>query len=336
MFTNQFSDGGIIEADYCGTFQSPKLVHLLPESERYLAKLDIIDIGLSENFKPSYCYQYYIEQSDIDQLLNKRRKHAHKGQFGHALLICGSKGMAGALLLCAKACLRSGAGKLSLAVTEDLNEIAQLGVPEAMTLDVTNINSDFIDSSTFDVVATGCGLNTNAWPSSMLDKLLSNSDKGLILDADALNIIARESWQNRIPANSILSPHIKEFERLFGNSPDSLDRLRKARKKAMELHIYIILKGAYTCTSTPEGKQFFNSTGNPGMATAGSGDVLTGILAGIAAQGYNPLNTCLISVFLHGLAGDMASNKMGETSLIASDIIQFIPNAISQIMNEKN
>ncbi len=328
------SKGHIFKADFTVSFQSPKLCHLLPENSKYVGDLQIINIGLSDQFKPEKASTFYLQEEDIIDILKPRKKFDHKGTFGHALLITGSYGMIGASILSALSCLRSGCGKLTLILPECGYEILQTSLPEAMIIPngstcIQSINT----SGKYKAIGIGCGIGKDPDTVQALKNYLNeNSDSNLVLDADALNIIADEKLLHKVPSNSILTPHIKEFERLFGISANSFERLDIARSASIKHGLYIILKGAYTCITTPDGIQYFNSTGNPGMATAGTGDVLTGILTGIFSQGYSVQDSCLLGVYLHGLAGDFALKKYGENALIASDIATHLPHAFKSLI----
>jgi len=268
---------------------------------------------------------YSVGGADIASLVPERNRFAHKGNFGHALLIAGSRGKMGAAVLSAKACLRSGAGLLSVHIPACGEIILQIAIPEAMV--ETDKESDFISGlnsfSKFNAFGIGPGIGCNEKTSKVLLQLFKTANQPVILDADAINLIAQsEELQYLLPANSILTPHVGEFDRLAGVSENAYERLLKACQWAVKFKVYIVLKGANTAICTPDGGCYFNSTGNPGMATAGSGDVLTGIILGLLAQSYSPLNAALTGVFLHGLAGDIAAGDKSQESLIASDIIE--------------
>ena len=277
---------------------------------------------------------YSVGIADIASLVPERNRFAHKGNFGHALLIAGSRGKMGAAVLSAKACLRSGAGLLTVHIPACGEIILQIAIPEAMV--ETDKESDFISGlnsfSKFNAFGIGPGIGCNEKTSKVLLQLFKTANQPVILDADAMNLIAQsEELQYSLPANSILTPHVGEFDRLAGVSENAFMRLLKACQWAVKFKSYIVLKGANTAICTPDGECYFNSTGNPGMATAGSGDVLTGILLGLLAQSYSPLNAALTGVFLHGLAGDIAAGDKSQESLIASDIIENLGLAFKKI-----
>ena len=262
----------------------------------------------------------------LQSIYKQRSQFSHKGNFGHAALLCGSYGMMGAAVLSAKACLRSGAGKLTCYVPECGYQIVQTTVPEAMCivsgdkhiLKVTEIEK-------FTAVGIGPGIGLHASHASLLKEIFIATQKPMLIDADALNTISQDkTLLGLIPAQSILTPHPKEFEKLFGKTANDFERLQLALQKSNAHNIYIVLKGHYSFISTPVGKGFFNSTGNAGMATAGSGDVLSGIITGLLAQGYSPLQCCLLGTYLHGQAGDFAAEKLSQEAMIAEYIISFL------------
>jgi len=325
----------IIAADYTYTFQFPKLSFLFSENESFVGKIEVLDIGLNpEKLNTTTTPFHLIQKEDVYSLLKVRSRFAHKGNFGHALLIAGSLGKMGAAVLAGKACLRSGAGLLTAHIPQSGNGIMQISLPEAMT---SIDNDEFIFSrvpklNSYNAIAAGPGIGTDEITAGALTDLLRQSAKPLILDAEALNIIAKDSLLSElIPQNSILTPHPKEFDRLAGPSGSAYERLHKAMEFAKSTKTYLILKGRYTAVCTPEGECWFNSTGNPGMATAGSGDVLTGILLGLLAQSYTPLEASILGVFLHGLAGDIALEDNSEESLLSGDIIRYIGTSFKEI-----
>ena len=268
---------------------------------------------------------FSVEKTDITPLVPVRNPFAHKGNFGHALLIAGSRGKTGAAVLAAKACLRSGAGLLTVHIPACGEIILQTTIPEAM-IEIDE-SHDFITglniTSKYNAIGIGPGIGCNEKTAAVLHRLFDDANQPMVLDADAINLIAQDKQlQQKLPENSILTPHAGEFDRLAGNSENACERLQKACQWAVEHKSYIVLKGANTAICTPNKECYFNPTGNPGMATAGSGDVLTGIILGLLAQSYSPLNAALVGTFLHGLAGDLAANLKSQESLIASDIIE--------------
>lgn len=327
----QKTDGAVFHADYTFSFQRPKLAFFFPENAPFVGKWAFGDIGLDEAFIEAQESPWHLVASqEVYPLIRKRPVFSHKGTFGHALLICGSYGMMGAATLSARACLRAGTGLLSVYVPSCGHSILQTTVPEAMAQADPHAHYWSIppDTGKYTAIGVGPGIGRNERTMNALEKLLEKAgDKPIVLDADALNLIAAGALHHLIPPNAILTPHPGEFERLFGTSDNTLDRLGLLRENAIKYRCYILLKGAYSCLATPEGDCYFNPTGNPGMATAGSGDVLTGILTSLLAQGYGPADAARTGAFLHGRAGDIASEKYGQASMIAGDIIKSLGKA---------
>ncbi len=329
------NENNIIKADFTLTFQFPKLSFFFPENENYVGEWHILPIGLHQGFIDSIKTPYnYLTTGEIRESLKKRNKFAHKGTFGHGLLIAGSYGMMGAAILGAKAALRTGIGLVTAHIPGLGYEIIQTSIPEAViSIDASDTAfSQYPDLSKFSAIAVGPGLGCAETSQMALYKLLKNADKPLVIDADALNIIsANKEFAEVIPENSILTPHPREFERLAGSFENNFLRNRAQIEFAKRHKIYVVLKGANTAIACPDGTCYFNTTGNPGMATAGSGDVLTGIILALLAQNYTPRNAALIGVFVHGLAGDIAAEQTGENALIASDIIDNISKAFIKL-----
>jgi NAD(P)H-hydrate epimerase len=268
----------------------------------------------------------------LSGILKKRSKFSHKGTFGHALLIAGSYGKMGAAILSSRACLRSGVGLLTTHLPKSGVEIIQTSVPECMVSadDSETVCSKLLDLYPFSAIGIGPGLGTKTETRQALLTLINSQKLQLVIDADALNLLAEnQELIKNLPPNTILTPHPKEFERLAGASENSFQRLQKQIQFSAKYSVIIVGKGAYTCITFPDGRVFFNSTGNPGMATAGSGDVLTGIILGLLAQHYSPEESALLGVFLHGLAGDFAAEQFGQHAMIAGDIIDQLGNAFS-------
>ncbi len=321
----------IIKARKTFSFQAPKLAFFMAENAEYTGEWNVLDIQLHPGaLQDTPTPYYYTQKEDVVGLLKPRPKFAHKGIFGHALLIAGSKGKTGAAILAAKACLRSGVGLLTCHIPGCGNNILPSALPEAMY--TTDLQQDHISeippAEEFDVIGIGPGVGQHKDTLIAIQSLLQCYKKPMVIDADALNLIAKNNFLLKaVPAGSILTPHPKEFDRLAGYSATSFERLQKARELARQMNCYIVLKGAYTAVVTPDRECFFNSTGNPGMATAGSGDVLTGILTGLLAQGYTSFEATVLGVYLHGLAGDLALQKESLESLIAGDLIDHLGKA---------
>jgi NAD(P)H-hydrate epimerase len=321
----------IIQANFTLTFQFPKISFFFAENEKYIGEWEVLPIRLHpDGIAETQTSFFFTEKEDINKIIQKRSKFGHKGIYGHALLIAGSFGKMGAAILASKACLRSGVGLLTTHIPHLGYSIIQTAVPEAMaSVDQhDSIFTEFPDLSQFSAVGVGPGIDQKTNTKRALNELLEKSKLPLIIDADALNILAEnKSWMERLPENSILTPHPGEFKRLVGDTQNSFIRIQKQMEFSEKYKIIVVLKGAFTSVSTPDGRLFFNSSGNPGMATAGSGDVLTGIILGLLAHGISPENAALAGVFLHGLAGDLASFQKSEFSLIASDIVEFLGEA---------
>ncbi len=325
----------IIRAHYTLSFQVPKLAFMFPANEKFLGRWFLVDIGLHPDAIHSADTKYhYLLASDVSALYKPRRKFAHKGHFGHAYLMAGSYGKAGAAVLAAKATIRSGAGLLSVQIPAAAYPVLQTAVPEAMCIpdEHPHIISSANSMNGYNAVGVGPGLGTHEQTARALKLLIQNTNVPMVLDADALNILSENlTWCGFLPKASIFTPHPGEFDRLAGKTSDDHDRLEKAIELAHRFQVYIVLKGAHTVVVCPDGRCFFNSTGNPGMATGGSGDVLTGMILGWLAQNYTPLHSCILAVYLHGRAGDLAANRKGYEGMTAGDIIEMIPKAIKNL-----
>lgn len=325
----------IIRATVTATVQGPKLAFLLPENYIYIGEVKIIDIGLHPDGLNEMKIGYStVEEEDIKRLIKIRNPYAHKGTMGHGLLVAGKYGMAGAAILASKAALRSGVGKITIHTPTSNNDILQIGVPEAVVSH--DVDMELIthvpDSIMHTAVAMGPGIGTSRETAMALHELLTEVKIRVVLDADALNCLSmNKEWLELIPQDSIITPHPKEFDALVTPSTSTFERIEKAKKLARDYRIYVILKGHHTAICTPEGHTYLNTSGNAGMATAGSGDVLTGIILSLLCQHYTPREACLLGVFLHGRAGDIYAEENCEEGLTASDIVQYIPKAIKSL-----
>jgi hydroxyethylthiazole kinase-like uncharacterized protein yjeF len=315
----------IIEPDCTISFQLPKLAFMMPANWKFTGEWHLVDIGLDPTYiKDALSVYFYTDKKAAELLIQPRGKFSHKGTFGHALLIAGSYGKIGAAVLSAKACLRSGIGLLTLHVPECGYTVAQISVLEAMVSVDRDLKSvtQLPDTGIYSAIGIGPGLGKEPLTARMLETLLNTTKAPLVIDADALNLISEnEALVRKLPPNTILTPHPKEFERLAGKSENEYQRLTLARNYAKQYQVIICLKGANTAVILPTGEVHFNETGNPGMSTGGTGDVLTGILVALLAQGYTPANAAILGVYQHGLAGDRAAAQRGEVALIASDVI---------------
>ena len=325
----------IIKADMTLTLQQQKLSFLFAENQPFIGQLRVLDIRLSKEGIDKTDAQYtLLEENDILPRLMKRDPFAHKGKMGNAMIIAGSFGMGGASVLATKACLRAGAGKVTVHTPKRNNVIMQISVPEAIIhFDKEETTfSEAVDTEDFNAVGIGPGLGTTEQTAIAIIAQLRRTQCPQVVDADAINILANHrAWLQQLPKGIILTPHPKEFDRLEGHSADSYERLMKARDLAERIQGYVLLKGHNTSLCLPDGHIIFNSTGNAGMATAGSGDVLTGIITGLLARGYKQEDACIIGMYLHGLAGDIAARELGEESVIASDLIQYLPYAFKRL-----
>lgn len=339
LFADNYTDpkkGAIVRADYCLSFQFPKLAFFMPGNDQFAGDWKILDIGLSAAYinqaKADY---FYMEKRDIAPMLKKRRKFDHKGAFGHALLIAGGYGKMGAAILASKACLRSGVGLLHTHIPKSAIQIMQTAMPETMlSIDrYDNYFSEIPDLGPYDAVGIGPGLGKEHQSQMALKLLIQEFPNPIVFDADALNILSEnKTWLAFLPKGSILTPHPKEFERLAGKWSDDFEKLKLLKEFSFKHNVYVVLKGANTASCFPDGKIYFNSTGNPGMATAGSGDVLTGIITGLLAQGYSPGIAAVLGVYIHGLAGDIAAKKIGVEALLAGDIVEHIGKAFKRLV----
>lgn len=318
LFADEPTSGVAVKPAVTLTFESYKLAFLRPENESYTGKIHILNIGLNKEFYDSEPAKYSItEFGEMKDILRPRKSFSNKGNFGYAALFCGSKGMMGAAVLSTEGCLSVGPGKITTHVPEVGYTIIQSSAPEAMCVTSgENFISETGNLSKYTAIGLGCGIginNDNKWLENIL-----NYNVPLIIDADALNRIAQLKWQNKIPQGSIITPHPGEFKRLFQTEAS----IEAAMKKAEELGIYILLKGNFTLIACPDGFGYFNPTGNSGMAKGGMGDVLTGIITGLRAQGYDALQSCRLGAFLHGLSGDICAKEYSQEFMQARDVIK--------------
>jgi len=332
LFCDKATVGPCVKATRTFSFECPKLSFFFPENAENVGKWTVGSIGLHPDFETTTTTPFnYLDKKAIWSFIRLRAKYAHKGTFGHALILAGSYGKTGAAILAARAALRSGVGLLTVHAPRCSMPPLQTAVPEAMFEADSHENAwNEVpkDLQRYTAIGVGCGIGTAPDTASALANLLDQARKPIVLDADALNLLAQHpEWWPMVPPDSILTPHLKEFERLFGVSGNDFDRNNLQRRMATEKKVIIVLKGAHTAIALPDDNCWFNSTGNPGMATGGSGDVLTGILTGLLAQGYAPRSAALLGVFLHGLAGDLAAAQYSQPGMIAGDITAHIGEA---------
>lgn len=332
----QIVNRNTIHATLTLAIQFPRISFFIADNAELLGEWKVLDIGLSERAIASSPANFcLVEKRDVHRRLRHRKEFASKADFGSAVLYAGSYGMMGAALLAARGAMRAGVGKLTVNAPKCGFDILQTGVPEALyrhnrgELNIVEIHPE----RDFSAIAVGPGIGTNELTVKALDDFLASINRPVVLDADALNCMAiKPSMLNNIPVLSIITPHAGEFDRLFGPQPSAEARLRKAVEMAKYYNILIILKGHYTAIVRPDGKVYFNSTGTPAMATAGSGDVLTGVLLSMLAQGYPAELASIIAVYIHGLAGEMAAAEQGEYGVTAGDIAANIGRAIRETM----
>lgn len=327
----------VVHADLTVAVQLPRLAFFLSDNAELVGEWRTIDIGLSRKaIDETPTKYYYIERDDIRQVLRRRPAFCSKADFGHALLIAGCYGMTGAAVLAARGALRAGVGKLTVHSPRCAYSVLQTAVPEALFSPDRNdiVLSDMTPRFGSTAIGVGPGIGTNDATKGALETLIKTIKRPMVIDADALNIIAHNpSLIDHITPGSILTPHAGEFDRIFGSQASAESRLLKALEVAHRYKLIIVLKGRYSATVRPDGKVFFNSTGSAAMATAGSGDVLTGIITSLLAQGYKSETAATAGVYIHGLAGDIAAREEGDYGTTAGDIAAAVGKAIKLIMD---
>lgn len=328
----------VVQANHVLSFQTPKLSFFLPQTGIFLEGWQVLDIQLDAEFMAKVDTSFvYVTREVVMPLLKFRKRFSHKGTYGHAVIVGGSKGKMGAVLLAAKASLRSGCGLVSVYVPELGYVPLETGLPEAMVLIdegeecMQNIQLPFTPTT----IGLGMGLGTDSKTEEAFGQFLQTVDYPVVIDADGINLLSkREDFLPLIPKGSILTPHPKELERLIGPWKDDYDKLEKAQAFCKSYKCILCLKDAYTFVVDGQ-KGYINSTGNAGMATAGSGDVLAGILTGLLAQGYSSLNAALLGVYLHGNAGDIAAAQLGQEAMLASDITESLGKAFMALRGQE-
>ncbi|MDC3220384.1 NAD(P)H-hydrate dehydratase [Flavobacteriales bacterium] len=328
LFADSFNEKGAkVNADFTFTFQRPKRSFFDQRSTAYVGEWMVLDIGLDEDYIQNLVGSFYHINEEIETLIKNRFKHSHKGTYGKGLLIGGSAGMMGTAVLSGEACLRSGIGLLSIMTPSRGEQVIQSSLPEALWIDggSKDYNTILPDLKPFSAVAIGPGISTNADVKGLLQKVLKQSSQPLVIDADAINIIAEEvTMKEMIPEGSILTPHPKEFSRLIGSFNNDEEKWQKQVEFSKRHKVILLVKGAYTSISDTEGNIYWNSNGNPGMATGGSGDVLTGMILSLLAQGYSNIEATVFACYQHGKAGDIAKSLKGEHQMLSRDIIASI------------
>lgn len=334
LFSDKIIDENstVFKADYTLTFQFYKLSFLHPETGKFCGKISVLDIELDENFINETETDYFtIDEKLIKDIYKPRGEFSNKGTFGKSILVGGSYGKIGAILMSTLSALKTGSGLTFTIAPNCGNLILQSQIPEAMFMESGEKFLDKIEIQQKTVYGIGPGLGKEKQTQKALLNFLEKYENPVVLDADALNILAETQKLNLIPKNSVITPHPLEFERLFGKTENSFERIELARKKADELNIFIVLKDHHTAVITPNRKVFYNITGNSGMAKGGSGDVLTGILTSLIAQKYDIEKACLFGVWLHGKAGDFAATEHSKEAMLPTDLIRQIGNVFQYL-----
>lgn len=326
----------VVHATLTMAVQFPRLSFLLGDNAELVGRWKVIDIGLSSRaIMETPTKYFYVERDEVRAVLKPRKQFSSKADYGHALLFAGCYGMAGAAVMAARGALRSGVGKLTVHSARATFPVLQSQVPEALFSPDRQeyVISDMSARFSCTAIGVGSGIGTNDATRGAFETLIKSYKRPLVIDADALNAIAQnQTLLDHIAPGSILTPHAGEFDRIFGTQTSDEGRLLKAIEVSHRYKLLIVLKGRYTATVRPDGKVFFNSSGTPAMATAGSGDVLTGIITSLLAQGYKPETASVAGVYIHGLAGEIAAETEGEYGTTAMDIASCVGRAIKSVM----
>lgn len=333
MFTDTTSKGNtMVKATTTLTFQSLKLCFLMAENAEFFGEVHVLDIGLNKEYEESLQSKFdFTDLLIASSFYKKRKQFSNKGTYGHALLVAGNEGKVGAAVMCATSCLRSGVGLLTCSLPPTDFAILHTAIPEAMMTERGKED----DVSKYSVIGTGPGLGKEENTALLLHRLLQQFKKPMLIDADALNILSEhQDWWKDVPQGSVLTPHPKEFDRLFGESKDDFERMNKAVENSAKHKVIIVLKGAYTLITDGE-RNYFNSTGNNGLATGGSGDILTGLITGLLSQQYSPFAAAVVGVYLHGLAADLCLDEQSYESLLPMDVVAHFGKAFKQLQNKK-
>ncbi len=326
----------VVKADCTLTFQSPKKTFLHPETGVFCGKVVVLDIGLSKKFNEAETTaQFTVDEPLIRKVYRIRSSFSHKGNYGKSLIVAGSYGKNGAAVLAVRGALRAGSGITISAGPSCGYEILQTACPEAMFEAFGTTHLTAFDAGEDTVVGVGPGVGRHPETAAALHDFLRKWSEPLVVDADALNILAEyPEWIQLLPAQSIITPHPREFERLFGKTSDSFKRTVLAIQKAAELNICIVLKDHHTQVVTSSGKVYYNTSGNAGMAKGGSGDVLLGIITALLAQKYSTEQAALLGVWIHGKAGDLAAVKCSHEAMLATDLLDEIGNVFQALASE--
>jgi hydroxyethylthiazole kinase-like uncharacterized protein yjeF len=323
-----------LKADLVITFQQPKINFLLPESGSYIDCWEAVNIGLDDNFIASLNSPYQlVQEKDIKAMLKPRPRFSHKGTYGHALLIAGQEKTMGAALLSSSACVYAGAGLTTACIPQ--SGLTALNSYQAEVMAIVRQKGEMpeMELDKFSVIAIGPGLGKDDDALTLLTEVIAHYDKPLLIDADALNLLSENpTLLRKLPAGSILTPHMKEFDRLFGAHANWWQRLQTMRQKARELNICIVLKNAYTIIGTPDGMLYFNPTSNAAMAVGGMGDVLTGIITALLAQKYTPREACILGCYLHGKAGDELALPNRLHVVLPGQVAAHIPATVARLL----
>ncbi len=342
LFADQDSAGNpVVCADHTLTFQCYKTALLVQENAPFIGAVEVLDIQLHPGFLAQTATVFQlVDAVTIKRLWQPRNRFAHKGSFGHALLAGGSYGKMGAMVLATKACLRTGAGLTTVLIPRCGYTILQTTAPEAMA--VMDSGEEILSSlpdetDRYSAIGIGPGMGTRPETQNFLSFIVRRYHKPLVLDADALNCLAQaRELQAQLPPGSVLTPHPKEFDLLFGDHASSFHRIKTAQEKAKELGLVIVLKGHHSLIATPTGMGWFNSTGNAGMAKGGSGDVLTGIITALLAQGYGPADAAILGVYLHGSAGNAAARRFSQEAMLPSDLVDCLPEVFLNLAHRNS
>ncbi len=327
----------VVKPDEILTFEFVKLAFLLPENQSVVRRFTVLPIGIHPHYIQQTETPYYLTDMEMVRAIYRvREKFSHKGTFGHSLLLVTKTGMAGAGILAARACLRAGSGLVSVYVPQPNAAFFQGQIPEVI-VQADRDGNGYLTSlpanvKSYRAIGIGCGIGTAKQTQNVLKLLIQEYANPMVIDADAITILSEnKTWLSFLPPHTIFTPHPKELERLIGQWKSDIDKLKRTQEFCRRYHSYVVIKGAYSVVVCPDGKYYFNPTGNAGMATGGSGDVLTGILTALLAQGYIAKEAAILGVYIHGLSGDLSLEMQSQESLIASDIIEHLGKAFKEI-----